>query len=348
MADESEQKSLPASEKKLRDARKKGQVSHSRDLVTGVTLTFLFLYLPLAGPAIVSRLKDLIIVVSQSVDRPFSEEASRSIQLSLDVIFLTVLPPTCIIVVGDILAGWVSTFGPVFSFEAVAPKFEHINPAQGLKRLFSIRNLVEFAKAAVKVVILATAFIVIMRGAIEPLFETPICGLGCVVTAAVDAVKPLIATAVVAFIAIGVFDLLVQRQLFLRDMRMTRTENKREVKDLEGDPLIRGERRRVRHQIATGRSVRVGIRHAVIAIMHGNRVVGLRYKPPETGVPMVVSKAEGEDGAAMIAEARQLGIPMADNAAFVAALAARHKVGDMIHPDLFEVAAQTLVAAGFS
>jgi type III secretion protein U len=77
-------------------------------------------------------------------------------------------------------------------------------------------------------------------------------------------------------------------------------------------------------------------------------VVGLRYKPPETGVPMVVCKADGEAGIAMLAEARQLGIPITDNAAFVTALATRHKVGDMIHPDLFEIAAKTLVAAGFS
>jgi type III secretion protein U len=323
-------------------------VSHSRDLVTGFTLTILFLYLLFAGPAVASRLRDLTVIVSQSVDRPFAEAASQTIQLSLVVLLLTSLPLVAIVVVGDVVAGVASTFGPVFSFEVVAPKFDHVNPAKGLKRIFSIRNVVEFAKAAIKVAVLATAFFVIMRAAIEPLFETPICGLGCVVTAAIDTVKPLVATAMVAFMAIGLFDLLVQRQLFLREMRMTRTENKREIKDLEGDPLIRGERRRVRQQIATGRVARAGIRHAVIAIKHGNQVVGLRYKPPETGVPMVVCRADGEAGAAMLAEARQLGIPITDNAEFVAALATRHKVGDMIHPDLFEIAAETLVAAGFS
>lgn len=61
---------------------------------------------------------------------------------------------------------------------------------------------------------------------------------------ALDIVKPLVATAAVMFMAIGLVDLLVQRQLFLRDMRMTRTEFKREMRDLEGDPLIRSERRR--------------------------------------------------------------------------------------------------------
>src|SRR5262249_29161594 len=123
--------------------------------------------------------------------------------------------------------------------------------------------------------------------------------------------------------------------------------SKREVKDLEGDPLIRGERRRVRQQFA-GRNVRVGIRHAIIAIVHEDQIVGLRYRPGETPVPVVVCKGDGEAGAAMQAEARQLGLPIVDNAAFVTALTARHAVGDTIVPELFQVAAETLVAAGFS
>jgi type III secretion protein U len=347
MDDETEQKSLPASEKKLRDARRKGRVSHSRDLVTGFTLTIMFIYLLLAGPALGDRLTDLVAAVSQSVDRPFGEAGSGAVRLAVEVLLLASVPPVAIVVVGDLVSGMASTFGPVFSFDPVKPRFDHINPAQGLKRIFSVRNVVEFAKAAVKVAVLGAAFFLIMRGTIEPLFETPVCGAPCLVSAAVAATKPLAATAAVAFVAIGLLDLVVQRRLFLRDMRMTRTESKREVKDLEGDPLIRGERRRVRQQVA-GRNVRVGIRHAVVAIAHEDQIVGLRYRPGETPVPVVVCKADGEAGTAMQVEARQFGIPMVDNAAFVTALGARHAVGDTIVPELFQVAAETLVAAGFS
>jgi type III secretion protein U len=345
--DETEQKSLPASEKKLRDARRKGRVSHSRDLVTGFTLTLMFIYLLIVWPTLGDRLHELVAFVSQSVDLPFGEAASRAVQLAIDVLLLITLPLVAIVVGGDLISGMASTFGPVFSFELVKPNFDHINPAEGLKRIFSLRNAVEFTKAAVKVATLGAAFFLIMGSTIEPLFETPVCGERCLVTAAVAAVKPLAAAAAVAYVAIGLVDLLIQRRLFLRDMRMTRTESKREHKDLEGDPLIRGERRRMRVQFAA-RNVRVGIRHAVIAIMHEDQIVGLRYRPGETPVPLVVCKGYGETGRAMLAEARQLGIPIVDDATFAAALAARHKVGETIAPDLFKVAAETLVAAGFS
>ena len=346
MNDETEQKSLPASDKKLRDARRKGRVSSSRDLVGGFTLTLMFIYLLIVWPTLGGRLQELLAFVSESVNRPFAEAGSKAVQLAIDVMLLISLPFVAIVAVGDLVSGMASTFGPVLSFDLVKPKFEHINPAEGLKRIFSARNAVEFAKAAVKVTTLAAAFFLTLRGAIEPLFETPACGERCLVTAAVATVKPLAATAAIVFMAIGLADLLIQRRLFLRDMRMTRTEAKREHKDLEGDPLIRGERRRMRVQFAT-QTVRVGIRQAVLAIVHEDQFVGLRYRPGETPVPVVVCKGHGETGRVMLAQARQLGIPIIDNATFAAALLARHKIGERIRPDLFRVAAETLVAAGF-
>jgi type III secretion protein U len=130
-------------------------------------------------------------------------------------------------------------------------------------------------------------------------------------------------------------------------MRMTRTESKRELKDLEGDPLIRGERRRMRRQLTT-QWVRVGLREAVVAVFHDDRLVGLRYRPGETPIPVVVCKGSGAAGTAMLAEARQIGVPIVDNGALVAALAARHAVGDTIVPDLFKAVADVLVAVGFA
>jgi type III secretion protein U len=346
MKEETEQKSLPPSVKKLRDARRKGQVSHSRDLVAGFTLVVMFAYLLFALPSLSDHLEKFVDVVSQSADRPFAEAWNRTVKLAFEITMLASLPVVAIIVATDLITGMAATFGPVFSFEPVKPKFDNINPAQGLKRIASLRNVVEFAKALIKVAILAGAFWLVLRGSIQALFEMPSCGKTCLAEMAIATLRPFAATAAVAFVAIGLLDLLVQRRLFLRDMRMTRTEAKREVKDLEGDPLIRGERRRMRRQLTTRR--RVGLREAVVAVFHHDRIVGLRYRPGETPIPVVVCKGSGAAGMAMLAEARQLGIPIVDNGALVAALAARHAVGDTVVPDLFKPVADTLVAAGFS
>lgn len=346
MKEETEQKSLPASFKKLRDARRKGQVSHSRDLVTGFTFTAMFVYLLFALPRLGAHLQTFVDVVSQAADRPFAEASTRAVALAMEIIMLVSLPVVGIIVLTDLITGMAATFGPVFSFDPVKPKFENINPVQGFKRLASLRNVVEFAKALAKVVILAGAFWLVLRGAVAALFEMPNCGKTCLTEMAIATLRPLAATAAVAFVAIGLIDLLIQRRLFLREMRMTRTEVRRELKDLEGDPLIRGERRRMRRQLSS--RPRTGLRESVVVVFHQDRIVGLRYRPGETPIPVVVAKGSGAAGTAMVAEARELGMPSVDNDALVAALAARHAVGDTVVPELFKPVADTLVAAGFS
>src|SRR5262249_25390776 len=161
MADETEQKTLPPSRKKLRDARRKGQVSQSRDFISGCTLTSMLIYLWLVMPALGDRLSELVDIISNSVDLPFAEAGNRALTLSVEVLLQVSLPIVAVVMIGDVVAGIAGTLGPVFSFESVKPKIERINPADGFKRIFSLRNVVEFAKSAAKVATLGTAFILI-------------------------------------------------------------------------------------------------------------------------------------------------------------------------------------------
>jgi len=161
----------------------------------------------------------------------------------------------------------------------------------------------------------------------------------------VSTLKPLAVTAAIAFVAIGLLDVLLQYRLFLRDMRMTRTERKRELKDLEGDPLIRGERRRIRREVAT-KPARVGLRHAVVIITHGGYAVGLRYNHDDTPVPLVVSRGRGPASDEMLAEGRRLDIPIIDDATLAERLVKRHAVGDRIRRDLYNPVARVLVDLG--
>jgi len=345
--EESEQKTLPASEKKLRDARRKGQVSNSRELITASTLTVMLVYLLYALPALGDRLQELMDIVTQAPGHPFSETWGRAVGAAIEIFLRISLPMVATIAVTNLVSGMAGTMGPVFSLDPVMPQFDRINPAKGLTRMVSLRNVVEFVKAIVKVVVLFAAFWLVLRGSIRAFIEVPSCGLGCLAKTTLAALRPLAATAVLAFLTIGLIDLLVQRRLFLRDMRMTRTEAKREAKDIEGDPLIRSERRRIHKQLASQR-VRVGLRRAVIAVIHNDQIVGLRYRSDDTPIPVVVCKASGTAGTRMIGEARQLGMPVVDDAALVASLSARHAVGDAIVPDLFQSVARILIAAGFS
>lgn len=345
MKEQSEEKSLPASEKKLRDARRKGQVSSSRDLVSGFGLLAVVIYLLFTWTGTRDQIIQLVDVIAGSYDLPFADRWRLVFSTAANVILYTAIPVSTVLVTTSIVVGMVATFGPVFSFEMVTPNFDHVNPAAGLKRIFSTRNVVEFFKGLVKVVAVGAALWLVLRSFLQPLLETPSCGKMCVVPLLMEALKPIIVVSLLAFIIIGLFDIALQRWLFLRDMRMTKTEMKRERKDMEGDPYIRAERRRMRRMMAT-QSARIGIQHAVVVIAHGDSLGAVRYHRQHTPIPTVVAKGIGERAHTMRAEAIQLGIPVVDDPALAVAIAKQHRPGDVLKRDLFAPVAGILVRHG--
>ena len=344
MADESEEKNLPASHKKLTDARRKGQTSNSKDLVSGFTMLAATLYLLNQWPMMRDRLVGLIDIVSASTDRPFAETWQRAVYGTIDVLVMTTVPLLVIVFAVAVVMGMAATGGPVFSFETVKLQFDHISPMKGAKRIFSSKNVIEFAKSLVKVVVVTVAFWTVLRGYIPPLFQTPSCGEGCLGQMVISTLQPLAVTAVIAFVVIGILDMPLQRHLFLKEMRMSLTERKKEMKELEGNPLIKAERRRLQFMFAT-QKVRKGVKHAAIVIAQEDRVVGLLYHREEAPVPLICSKARGQAGDDMVAEARRLGIPVVEDPSLVDLLIP-HKVGDSIPAGAFTDVARLLVRFG--
>jgi type III secretion protein U len=344
MADESEEKNLPASQKKLTDARRKGQTSNSKDLVSGFTMLAAVLYLLNRWPVMRDRLVELIDLVSSSADRPFAETWPRAVYSTLDVLVMTTVPLLAVVFAVAVVMGMAATGGPVFSFETVKLQFDHISPMKGAKRIFSSKNVMEFAKSLVKVVVLTVAFWTVLRGYIPPLFQTPSCGEDCLGQMVISTLHPLAVTAVIAFVVIGLLDMPLQRYLFLKEMRMSLTEKKKEMKELEGNPLIKAERRRLQFMFAAKR-VRKGVRHAAFVVAHEDRVVGILYHREEEPVPLICSKARGQAGDEMVAEARRLEIPVAEDAALLDVLIPQ-TIGDRIPPDAYTDVARLLVRFG--
>ncbi|TGQ96369.1 translocation protein in type III secretion system, RhcU, partial [Mesorhizobium sp. M1C.F.Ca.ET.204.01.1.1] len=111
MAEDAEEKKLPASDKKLRDARRKGQVPQSRDLVSGFTLFAALAYLYFAWPTLFKRLSDLVQTVTMPGE-PFGDASLRAIRHSFSLLMLATLPLVGIVVVLTVAFGMLGTFGP--------------------------------------------------------------------------------------------------------------------------------------------------------------------------------------------------------------------------------------------
>lgn len=283
----SEDKSLPASSKKLADARRKGQVAHSRDLVTVVALVAGFLYLGVEGPAIMEAFRAILTEPIALTAKPFDQ--SYTIMPTLLALAARIVAPlVLVIVVASIVANVGFLRGIPFSLDPIVPRGDKINPVAGFQRLFSLRNLIEFAKALLKACSLIGVVGLLALGALRAVLVAPQCGRDCIGLVLVATLKPVLIGIIAVLLVFALFDMGLQRWLFLRDQRMTRSEMKRERKEQEGDPHIRSTRRQLHRGLARGEG-----RSTVptLFITDGTVTVGIRFVAGETAVPMMVAKS---------------------------------------------------------
>ncbi|MBB4277851.1 EscU/YscU/HrcU family type III secretion system export apparatus switch protein [Rhizobium mongolense] len=342
MSGTSEEKSLPASEKKILDARKKGQVLHSPDMVSGVMILFSTLFLFYVAPHLQVKINLLLDEASHIYERPFAEVWYRLSTIAVGALWEAVLPILGITIAAILATNVAITKGFVFSAKPVEPDFSRINPAAGLKRLTSLKSVAEFGKALFKILALSVAFSVVFHAGLKALFQAPACGFACLHATSLSMLKTTAFIAIAAFLVMGTFDVFLQRWLFMREMRMTKSEAKREHKDTEGDPLIRQERRKFARLLGTSRT---GLANAVLLIGERSAAVGIRYVRGETPVPIIVCRAAGSAAASMREEARGHGIPLVTDAELAEELG-KTPVGAPVPDRLFQQVANALVANG--
>ncbi|MEE4080994.1 EscU/YscU/HrcU family type III secretion system export apparatus switch protein [Pseudomonas viridiflava] len=344
MADTSEEKSQPATDKKLRDARKKGQVAKSQDLVSGVVILLCTLCIAVLLPRARAQVEALIDLTANIYIEPFADVWPRLLDHAEQIVLGITLPVVAVTVAAVILTNIVTMRGVVFSVEPVKPDIKRIHPGEGFKRIFAMRNLIEFFKGLVKVLLLALAFYIVGRQALQALMESSRCGAGCIESTFYLVLKPLVFTVLAAFLLVGAVDVLMQRWLFGRDMKMSRSEQKRERKDVDGDPLIKRERQRQRREMQA-LATKLGLGRASLMIgIGGNWVVGVRYVRGETPVPVVVCRGSPEESVQLLAQAAPLGIAVWADAGLAEQIAKRSVAGDPVPENTFQAVADALVA----
>lgn len=335
--DSSEEKSQPGSEKKIRDARKKGQVPKSQDMITALVVFSCVVYLGVTAGTLVKNVNGLIEDVSvtfDSVNMVFAETWPGLVAKALDVLMSATFPLLIIIVFVVLMGNIIILKGVPFSAHPVKPDVKRLNPVDGFKRIFSMRNFLEFLKAIFKVLLLGTAFILVYKNSLPILFGASTCGIQCIYASFKYLFIPITITAVLAFFISGVFDLLLQKWLFSRDMRMSHSELKRERKDTDGSPEIRKERNRQRVALQASSAAR-GAHMASVMIGGPNSwIVGLRYRQGETKVPVIVHVVPSEQAGQVWFSENKGERPYVYDPALANEIARRSNIGDAL-PDLF-------------
>lgn len=328
--------------RRLQEARRKGQVPRSRELNTMLSLLLAGGALWLLGGPLVSGLAD-VTRAGLSPDRAliFDREQLPAQLMHLIMGALQTLVPFLAVTVVAAFAGPLVMGGWSFSLEAMAFKWEKVDPVKGLGRLFSAKALLELVKTLIKFfLLLAVAAVLILA------FEREILTLSAVAPGAATArtvdmllVALLVLSATMALIV--AFDVPFELWNHTRQLRMTRQEVRDELKETEGRPEVRQRLRNLQREVSQRRMME-DVATADVVITNPTHVsVALSYAD-HGGAPTVV--ALGRDRVALkIREvARASDVPLYEAPLLARALYATSRIGDEIPPDLYLAVARVL------
>ncbi|CAA6801651.1 MAG: Type III secretion system protein [uncultured Thiotrichaceae bacterium] len=289
MAESSGEKSEEATPKKLRDAKKKGQVSSSKDIPPAFIMLVGALYFWLAGSWLLEKLVELFILIPSLQVLPFPQAVGATSDIMVKLVVGAILLPFITMLTVTALLSNILQFGFIFAFDPVMPKLEKISFTSGFKKIFSIKQLIDTVFSLVKTILIALALIYVIRSGISELIhDIKQCDVLCQVEIVSDLFMTLLMIVLPLMMVMAVLDLAFQKTQFAKDQKMTKEEVKREMKDMFGDPNIKGERSNIRREMNEN-DVRTRLKTARLVIVDIGIAIALHYEQGETPLPVVVA-----------------------------------------------------------
>ena len=342
MAESSGEKTEMPTPKKLRDARQKGQVCTSKDIVSTAILVVLFALLGLMGIALMD---DASMILSYIGDR-MAEDPFASSQQAMGLTAIVICKHSFIFVLVAAVIGIVANtaqIGFLFTFEPIIPKLEKLNPVEGAKKIFSMKNLFEFLKNVVKVCFLSYLLYKIIWASVPELLTMCYGTVDDIFPCLKLMLKRLAVYTAFGYIVIAVVDRLFQGRNFTKQMMMTKDEVKREYKEMEGSAEIKQAQRQFRDEILNGPDpVKAAKKSNVVVTNPTHLAVGIRFNAEEAPLPRICALGSGRIAKIIRETALSEGIPIMEDKPLARALYAEGKIEDFIPESLIEPVAEVL------
>lgn len=326
--------------KRLRDARREGQVAKSRELTSTVLVLGWLAVMWLVGPYLIDRIAALFEATFRSFDDPAA--ALRTLSLSagesLFVLTLLLLLPAALL---GLLVEFLQA-GPMFVLKRVQPRMSHLDPVQGFKRMFSQENLVEVVKSLVKTTALVAIFVLVMLRMLDAILGLPQGPATAIAAAHWRGLMWIGVWVVFVFFFVSALDAVYQRHVFIKNLKMSRRDIRDEHKTTEGDPQIKSRRRQL-HQEWAQQNMLAAVRTASVVVTNPTHIaVALYYAPSETDLPTVTAKGEDYEAQLIREAAESAGVPVMQNVELARGLHEKLAIDEFISPEFFDAVAELL------
>lgn len=338
-----DEKTEEPTEKKLEDARKKGQAAKSREFVSAVTLFGVIFVVTLFGKSALSEIENFLSGCVDSAGRICVNYRGlwNILVGSIIEFFKIMLPMFLVVVIFGIIANVAQT-GFLHSSDPIKPRAERINPLSGFKRIFSLQTLMELLKSIIKISTLVYILVSYVKSQLPRIALSSDRGLNSLMSLPADIAKTeLVRTAIFAGI-LGAVDFYFQRFSYNREMRMTKEEVKEEYKETEGNPETKSRIKKKQREIANRRMMH-RVPEATVVITNPTHIaVALKYDREKDAAPVVVAKGVDEIAQRIKRIARDNDVPIIENKPVARMLYKKVDIEEAIPVEMYQVVAEIL------
>ena len=344
MAEDSDQeKTEEPTSKRLEDAQKKGQIARSRELNTFVMLITSAVLLLMLG----ERMGNSLLVIMRA-----------QFQLSREIIFdphspviyfkqnfidgvMLIAPFIAVMVVAAIVAP-LALGGWVFSWEALAPKLEKLDPVKGISRMFALRGLIELIKALLKFLLIFIVAVILFRHFLKELTGLGAEPLDLAISHALNIISICFLVLSASLIVVALIDVPYQLWDHNKKLKMTLQEIKDESKESEGSPEVKSRQRRLQMDMAQNRMMTEVPKADVIITNPSHYAVALKYDQNSNGAPKLVAKGVDLIAAQIRLLASGADVPLVASPPLARALYYSTEIDKEIPKELYLAVAQVL------
>jgi len=341
--DDQQERLLDATPKRREDARRRGEVVHSREVSSAAMLLGGAFCLAWAGSSVVGRGQNAMASFwSRSVSAPM--QAHDVYQLILTAMFtgLHALLPVAGVLAAVAIASSLAQHGWVWAPSRLAPKWSALNPTRGLGRLLSVSSLNEFVKALFKFAVIGGVLFVLIRRDFHVMLTLAADDPHHAVGAAISLLSELGVWAGGAIGLVGVADYGFRFWQHEQQLRMTRSEFKEEAKQSEGSPMLKNRIRSLQRDRARKRMMADVPKADVVITNPTELAVAMVYRHGEMAAPKVVAKGAGLIAQRIREVAREHGVPLVENKPLTRALFAAVDVGELVPSQFYRAVAEIL------
>jgi flagellar biosynthetic protein FlhB len=337
-----QEKTEQATPKKRREAIEEGNVAKTRELPVALLLLVSILFMYYYSGYVFNELEKFFYESWQTYRFSINEDSVYYIVVQFTLKAMLIFLPLIAILLFLVIIGNVAQFGLIITGKAIQPKWEKLNPIKGFQNLFSKRTLVELAKSILKIALVGVVAYFVVKGKLMDIASLIDADINFIIAFTGKLIFQVFFSVSLVVLIIAIFDFGYQKWQYEKDLMMSRSELKEELKQMEGDPLIRQRIRSIQREMARRRMMEEVPKADVVVTNPTHYAVAIKYDDKSDRAPKVIAKGQNLVALRIIEVARSHYIAVFQDPPLARLLYNTIDIGEEIPENLYKAIAEVL------